>query len=177
VLVHPHHSVVDDVQAPVEPPLALDLALQSHESSIPGPGPLPAVEAAGNRLPRAEALGQAVPGAPGAQHPEQTVADGTMVVGGAARAGLLGREQWARPLPLRVRQFVLCHTRKRRPSERLRTRPKRFNKSSGPVHGVTQLPISKWKRHQQHAHPGPGLLLFCLEPVSKWVANQRHSCN
>src|SRR5215217_2646201 len=97
--------------------------LQRGKDAIPHPRPLPAVEAAGDRLPRVVALRQGPPRAARAQDPEDAVEDGAVVVGGTAGAGLLRREQGTQPFPLCVGQLARFHATKGRASEGLRTGP------------------------------------------------------
>jgi hypothetical protein len=109
VLVRSHHRAVDEVQAPVNITRRVGLSLQLGQDTGPHAGPLPVVEAAGDRLPRAVVLGQGAPGTPRAQDPEDAVEDGAVVLGRTAGTGLVRRQQWTQPLSLHVGQFACLH--------------------------------------------------------------------
>src|SRR3712207_5062478 len=101
------------MQSPIEPAVRARLPLQHGEDAAPTSRPLPPVEAAGGRLPRAEAPRQGAPRAPGAEHPQYGLENDPVVVGGTAGTGLLRRQQRAKPRPLRVGQFGAIHATKR----------------------------------------------------------------
>jgi len=56
VLMRPDGVAVDEVQRPVEVAIPVDLPPRFGQDAIPDAGPLLAVEAAGDSLPRSEAL-------------------------------------------------------------------------------------------------------------------------
>jgi hypothetical protein len=114
VLVRPNDGAVHEVQGPVQPPIHVRLPLQGGEDPIPDSSPLPTAEAAGDGPPGAVPRGQIAPRRAGAQDPEDAIDHRAVVVGGASSAGLLRREQRAKPFPLRISQDARLHPTKHR---------------------------------------------------------------
>ncbi len=103
---------IHEVQVPIEQTRGVSLGLQSFEYASPDACLAPTIEAARHRSHCAVALGQVPPGRARAQHPENAVDDGAVVVIGAARPRPLRGQQRRQALPLLVRQLVTSHTLK-----------------------------------------------------------------
>jgi hypothetical protein len=104
------HGAIDIMHIPVQLAMGVGLGLHCREELLPDASPLPAVEAAGDRAPRAIALGQIPPGSPGAQNPENAIEDTSMINSRSTGLGFLWREQRLEPLPLRIGQVSSVHT-------------------------------------------------------------------
>jgi hypothetical protein len=89
VLMGTHDGAVHEMERPVKPTLGVCLSLHLGEDSVPDTSALPPVEAARDRLPGVVSLGQDAPGATRAQDPEDTVEDGSVILRGTTRVGLL----------------------------------------------------------------------------------------
>ena len=105
-----NHARIHKVQVPVEQTRGISPSLQGFEHALPEACPAPAVEAARHRSDCAIALRQVSPGCAGAQHPQDAVDDGAVVVIGAASPRPLRGQQGRQALPLLVRQLVTSHT-------------------------------------------------------------------
>lgn len=112
VLMSAYDARVHEVQVPVQQTRGIRLSLQGLEHTLPEACLTPAVEAARHRSGRSVALRQISPGRARAQHPEDAVDDGAVVVIGAARPRPLRGQQRRQALPLLVRQFIASHTPK-----------------------------------------------------------------
>lgn len=106
MLVRAHDGAVDVVCLPVEVPGDVSRALKDREHPTPDPGSGPPSESTPCRGPRAEALRQIAPRRPRAEHPQDGAENRAVVSRRMARAGPLGREQRAEPLPPRVGQLL-----------------------------------------------------------------------
>src|SRR5689334_12558632 len=104
------NGAVDEVQAPIDPPLAVGLGLQGFQDVLPDPGLAPAIEPARHRANRAIAARQVVPGRAGAVDPENAVQDPAVIVVRPAGARLLRWQERFQPLPLNISQVVTSHT-------------------------------------------------------------------
>lgn len=103
-------GAIDEVEVPVHPTGLVGLLLQRGQDTVPDAGRTPAIEAAGNRLRAAVALGQVLPGRPRAQDPLDAIDDGTMVVIGPPGLWFLGRQQGRQARPLLVGKVIAMHT-------------------------------------------------------------------
>jgi hypothetical protein len=93
MLMGPDHRRIDVVDRPVELAARIGLLLQRGQDAIPDPGFLPAIKAAGDGLPRAEAVGQVTPGSARFENPPDPVDDAPMVMVGAPHPRLLRWEK------------------------------------------------------------------------------------
>lgn len=80
MLVGADDGAVDEMQAPVDPALAISTSLKRLQDTLPNAGFAPAVEAARYRADRAIALRKVLPGRSGAVNPENTIDDRAVVV-------------------------------------------------------------------------------------------------
>lgn len=109
--VSPHHSGVDVMHFPVDPPFAVCLLLDLGEDALPDAVLTPAVEAAGDGAWWAVTFGQVLPGRSGAQDPQDAVEDAPVVFRRSARVRLLRRQEGRNLRPLFVGQLEsLSHT-------------------------------------------------------------------
>src|ERR671914_1601359 len=93
VLMGTNHGAVHIVKFPVHLPLNVGLLLYCPQQTIPQAILAPAIEPAGYRAPGAVALRQVSPRSSGAQHPENAINDGAMVLSWPTSSRLLGRQQ------------------------------------------------------------------------------------
>ena len=104
------NGAVNEMQAPVDPALAVSASLERLQDALPDPGLAPAVEPARHGADRAITLGQVLPGRPGAVDPENAIDDRAVIVVRPPRARLLRGQQRFQPLPLYISQIVTSHT-------------------------------------------------------------------
>lgn len=99
LLVGAHDRASAIVADPIEVAAGIRLRLEGVQHPWEPAGLLPAIEAAGHRLPRAIALREVPPGRAGAQEPYDAVENGAMGMGGPPRFRFLRGEQRLPPLP------------------------------------------------------------------------------
>src|SRR3954471_4129084 len=105
VLVGANDRGIDNVQIPVDLAPRVRLSLKGGEDAVPNTRSAPAIEAAPHRSDRAIALRQIAPGGAGAVDPQHAAHHPAVIVIGAARAGLLRRQQRLKSPPLCVRHI------------------------------------------------------------------------
>jgi len=110
MLVGANHGAVDMMEAPIERPLGIRLPLEIRQDPVPDTGTSPAIEAGGDRLPRAVLLREIPPRRSGSIEPQQAIDDLAMIFRGATASCLLRWEQRPQPLPLLVSQISSAHT-------------------------------------------------------------------
>src|SRR5260370_32926651 len=98
------------MEVQVHRPGLVGLLLQRGQDAVPDTGCPPAVEAAGDRLVAAVALGQVLPGCAAAQDPLDAIDNWTMVVIGPPGPWFLGRQQRRQARPLIVGEVISVHT-------------------------------------------------------------------
>ena len=100
-----HGRPVEEVERPID----LALLLERCQAALPDAGPLPAIAAAGDRLPRAKAFGQIAPGRSRFRNPQDTIKDRSMILVGPARSWAFRREHGRHLRPLLICQFMSSH--------------------------------------------------------------------
>lgn len=103
-------GAIHEVEVPIHLTGLVGLLLQGGQDALPDAGGPPAVEATGDRLVVAVALGQVLPGSAGTQEPLDTIDDGTMVVIRPPGSWFLGRQQRRHVCPLLVGKVITMHT-------------------------------------------------------------------
>ena len=93
MLMRPDDSPIHVVGVPIELAGAIRLLLDGREETAPEPRLPPAIKTAGDGAPGAIALWQITPGGTGAEKPQDTVEDASVVSGGAACFWLLRGKQ------------------------------------------------------------------------------------
>jgi hypothetical protein len=109
VLVGANDRAVDEVHRPIQQTPAVGLPLEGAEDLLPQAGFLPAIEPAGDSMPRAEAPRQVSPWRSSGENPEDAVEQTPMRVRRTAHPAMLGRQQRNESTPLLIRQFVSTH--------------------------------------------------------------------
>ena len=80
MLVSADNGAVNEMQAPVDPTLAVGPRLKRLQDALPDPGRAPAVEPARHGADRAIALGQVLPGRASAVDPQNAIDDRAVIV-------------------------------------------------------------------------------------------------
>jgi hypothetical protein len=75
VLVSTDHRAIHKVHRPIYASVTVCELLQRSQDTLPDAGVLPAVEAAGDRMPRTILFGQVPPGCAGGQDPKDAIED------------------------------------------------------------------------------------------------------
>jgi hypothetical protein len=131
MLVRSDDRAIDEVDRPVDLPVAISLALDGREDLLPDAAHGPAAEARVHRLPGPEPLREVTPRCPGRQLPQDAVEDPPIVVPRLAR--LVWWKQRPQPFPFDLSQLVpsphtpppehtICQHKYRPPRSRLKTR-------------------------------------------------------
>src|SRR5262249_13136070 len=95
-------GAVNKMEAPVQLASGIGLLLEACQDVLPDTRCLPAVEPAGNSLPRPISFGQIGPGRSSRQEPEEGIEDEAMIFVRAPNVRFLRRKEGRQPLPLRI---------------------------------------------------------------------------
>lgn len=102
----PNDGTIDGMEVPIELSGGIALLLQGLQDALPDPRLLPAIKAAGDRVPGAVALGQISPRCSSSQDPQDPIDDQAMIFGWTACFWLLRRKQ-GEPISPIGRRLVL----------------------------------------------------------------------
>jgi hypothetical protein len=101
MLMRPDNGAVDEVAVPIQVSARIRLLLESSQDPIPDARFLPTVEATGNGLPGAVALGQIAPGSARLENPQDAIDDPPVVMAGTTDPRFVWWEKLLQALPLR----------------------------------------------------------------------------
>ena len=104
-----HNAGIHEMQVPIDQAGGISIGLERLEHTLPDPALAPSVEAARHGPDRTVALGQVAPGCACAQHPENAIENGAMLVVRAACPRPLWGQQRRQTLPLLIRQLITRH--------------------------------------------------------------------
>lgn len=103
-------GAVDEVDRPIQLPLAIREALQGLEETWPDASVLPTTEATRDGVPRAILRRHVTPWSAGGLNPDDAINDASMWEAGSSAAGLLWRKEWSELVPMYFGEFMSAHT-------------------------------------------------------------------